>query len=84
MTNISHNISGKLDAGVVKVIEQLAVACSSLGADFLLVGAVARDIHFLHVHGIAPGRATADVDFASATGLAPQPAMRRGEASIPI
>ncbi|MDT8322949.1 MAG: nucleotidyl transferase AbiEii/AbiGii toxin family protein, partial [Bacteroidota bacterium] len=28
------------------------------------VGAAARDIHFLHVHGIRPGRATVDVDFA--------------------
>lgn len=64
MTNISHTISGKLDADVVEVMEQLTVACSSLGADFLLIGAVARDIHFLHVHGLAPGRATADVDCA--------------------
>ncbi len=47
MTNTSLNISGKLDAPVVEVMEQLAFACSSLGADFLLVGAVARDIHFL-------------------------------------
>ncbi len=64
MTTTSFNISGKLDAHVVEVMAQLSAACSSLGADFLLVGAVARDIHFLHVHGRAPVRATADVDFA--------------------
>jgi predicted nucleotidyltransferase len=64
MTTISYNISGKLDAHVVEAMERLAVTCSSLGADFLLVGAAARDIHFRHVHGIAPGRATADVDVA--------------------
>jgi predicted nucleotidyltransferase len=64
MTTTSFNISGKLDAQLVEVMAQLSAACSSLGADFLLVGAVARDIHFLHVHGRAPVRATADVDFA--------------------
>jgi predicted nucleotidyltransferase len=84
MTTISYNISGKLDAHVVEAMERLAVTCSSLGADFLLVGAAARDIHFRHVHGIAPGRANADVGFASATGVAPQPAMWRGEASIQL
>jgi len=34
-----------------------------MGLDVLLVGALARDIHFLHCHGIRPGRATMDVDF---------------------
>ena len=58
------DISGTLDAGLIDCIECVHVVCSTMGLDVLLVGAVARDIHFLHSYGIRPGRATMDVDVA--------------------
>lgn len=58
------DISGKLDADVVECIEQVHSVCSTMQLDVLLVGALARDIHFLHCHGIQTGRATMDIDFA--------------------
>ena len=64
MTNASLDISGKLDAEILEIIELLISVCGASDIEPLLVGAVARDIHFLHVHGIPSGRATADVDFA--------------------
>jgi predicted nucleotidyltransferase len=42
------------------------IAVSGLVHTPLLVGALARDIHLLHAHGISTGRATADADFAIA------------------
>lgn len=64
MTNTLLDISGKLDAEVLEIFELLNSVCTAHDIKFLVVGAAARDIHFLHVHGIKPGRATADVDFA--------------------
>jgi len=64
MTTTSLDISGKLEAEVLEIIELLISVCTASGIEPLLVGAVARDIHFLHVHGIPTGRATVDVDFA--------------------
>lgn len=64
MMNSLIDISGKLDADVIECIEWVHDTCSTMGLDVLLVGALARDIHFLHCHGIRPGRATMDVDFA--------------------
>ncbi|MBR9978665.1 MAG: nucleotidyl transferase AbiEii/AbiGii toxin family protein [Bacteroidetes bacterium] len=64
MTNTLFDISGKFDVALLGTIELFATVCSALETEFLLVGAVARDIHFLHRHGINPGRATADIDFA--------------------
>ncbi len=63
MTNTLLDISGKLDTEVLEVIDLLVSVSDALNIEIVLVGAVARDIHFLLVHGIKPGRATADVDF---------------------
>ncbi len=64
MTDTSLDISGKLDAEILEIIELLISVCAASDIEALLVGAVARDLHFLHVHGIPTGRATVDVDFA--------------------
>jgi predicted nucleotidyltransferase len=58
------DISGKLDADIIDCIAWMHRVCSEMGLPVLLIGALARDIHFLHRHGILPGRATMDVDFA--------------------
>jgi predicted nucleotidyltransferase len=55
-----------VDPVTVEISRHLDVACKQLGIDFLIVGATARIILLEHVLGIAPGRATRDVDFAVA------------------
>ncbi|MBE0644971.1 MAG: nucleotidyl transferase AbiEii/AbiGii toxin family protein [Bacteroidetes bacterium] len=63
MTNTSLDISGKLDAEMLEIIEPLISVCARTDVEILLVGAVARDIHFRHVHGMDPDQAPMDVDF---------------------
>lgn len=67
MTNSLIDISGKLETDIVACIEWVATVCTSMGLDVLLVGALARDIHFFHCHRIPTGRATMDIDFAVLT-----------------
>lgn len=64
MNSTSIQISGKLEIPVVRVIEEVVSVCEHLNIEMMLVGALARDIHFLHLHDINPGRATMDVDIA--------------------
>ena len=64
MMNISIDISGKLELPVLEVIERVQLVCTDQGIEVFLVGALARDIHFLYDQGIFPGRATSDIDFA--------------------
>lgn len=52
MTNTLLDVSGKLDAAQVEVIARVNEACEGLGIPLMLVGALARDIHFLYGHGI--------------------------------
>ena len=58
------DISGKLDGDLIECIDWVHGVCSTMKLDVFLVGALARDIHFLHCHGIRTGRATMDVDLA--------------------
>ncbi len=67
MMNTLIDISGKLDADLIECIERVHMVCSTMSLDVLVVGALARDMHFLHCHGIRPGRATLDIDFAVLT-----------------
>lgn len=55
-----------IDPTVLRVITQVARASQTLGFPLLLVGAMARIILLENVHGLSPGRATYDVDFAFA------------------
>ena len=64
MTSTSLDISGMLEAELLEVIQQLISVCESHAIDFILVGATARDIHFLCVDEETPGRGIADADFA--------------------
>jgi predicted nucleotidyltransferase len=38
--------------------------CAAMGCDWLLTGALAREILLVHIHGCLPGRKTLDADFA--------------------
>lgn len=54
--------------GFRALMEELSDACEALGVDFFVIGALARDLHLEHVHGIAARRRTQDVDAAAAIG----------------
>lgn len=54
--------------GFRALMEGLSGACEALGVDFFVIGALARDLHLEHVHGIAARRRTQDVDAAAALG----------------
>ena len=62
MTNILHNLTGKLDGPAVSLLEDIDRITQSLGIPFFVVGATARDIFLEHIHGIKPQRATRDID----------------------
>ena len=54
--------------GFRALMEELSDACEALGVDFFVIGALTRDLHLEHVHGIAARRRTQDVDAAAAIG----------------
>jgi predicted nucleotidyltransferase len=70
MTDISRPLTPKPDRPVepvaLLVIQEIHKASEALGLPVFLVGAMARIILLENVHGLPPGRATTDVDFAFA------------------
>lgn len=55
-----------VDPIALSVIHEIHKASKALGFPVFLVGAMARIIQLEHIHGLPPGRATKDVDFAFA------------------
>jgi len=62
MTNISFNLSGKLDSSLVEVLGEVNQVATALGIRFFVVGAMARDIVLELCHAIRPARGTRDLD----------------------
>jgi predicted nucleotidyltransferase len=62
MTNISYNLSGKIDPVLVNILRIINQEATSRGMLFFVVGASARDIVLNHCHAIWSGRATRDLD----------------------
>ena len=62
MTNISYNLSGKIDPVLVDVLRLVHQEASARGMLFFVVGATARDILLNHCHAIWSNRATRDLD----------------------
>jgi len=62
MTNISLNLSGKIEKPVVDALHILKKVADSLGVNFFVVGASARDFILKHQYGIEPRRKTGDID----------------------
>jgi len=62
MTNISYNLSGKIDPILVSILRMIHQETSSRGMLFFVVGATARDILLNHCHAIWSHRATRDLD----------------------
>ena len=62
MTNISLNLSGKIEKPIVDTLHFLKKVAESLGIPFFVVGAFARDLVLKHGYGIEPRRKTGDID----------------------
>jgi predicted nucleotidyltransferase len=62
MTNIFLNLSGKIENPVVDALQILKKVADSLGVNFFVVGASARDFILRHQYGIEPRRKTGDID----------------------
>jgi predicted nucleotidyltransferase len=62
MSNISFNLSGKIDSDTINVLLAIKEAADSLGIAFFVVGAAARDIILEHCYNATPHRATLDID----------------------
>lgn len=62
MTNISYNLSGKIDPILVSILRIIQQETSARGMLFFVVGATARNILLNHCHAIWSHRATRDLD----------------------
>lgn len=62
MTNISYNLSGRIDPVLVDILSLVNQEAASRGMLFFVVGATARDILLNHCHAIRSRRATRDLD----------------------
>lgn len=63
MKNTFVNIAGKLPRGLVALYGDIGDVAKSLDIDFLVVGAMARDLVLVHGFGSTIERGTRDVDF---------------------
>ncbi len=64
MSDISFNLSGKIDRRTVKALRAVKETADSLRIPFFIVGASARDFLLNHCYGIETTRMTRDVDLA--------------------
>lgn len=62
MSNISFDLSGKVEPEKVEALSTIKGTADFLGIRFFVVGAMARDIVLEHCHGIISPRRTMDVD----------------------
>jgi predicted nucleotidyltransferase len=62
MTNISHNLAGKIDETTVAILFEIDTIARYLSLPFFIVGAAARDILLQHAYDIHVMRATVDID----------------------
>ena len=63
MKNTFVNIAGKLPRGLVELYSDISKVANNLGTEFLVVGAMARDLVLVHGFGSTIERGTRDVDF---------------------
>jgi predicted nucleotidyltransferase len=68
MSNISIDISGKIEPGRVSVLRSIKETADELGISFFVVGAFARDVIFHHIHRITAPRVTEDIDLGVEVG----------------
>ena len=63
MSNTLLELKRPLDVSLITLLSDVDKVCQSVSVRYLLTGSMAREIVLAHVFGLAPGRATADVDF---------------------
>ncbi|QOJ24395.1 MAG: nucleotidyl transferase AbiEii/AbiGii toxin family protein [Gammaproteobacteria bacterium] len=63
MQNTCINITGKLPLGLIGIYADISEHAKELAIDFLVVGAMARDMVLVHGYGSTIERGTRDVDF---------------------
>ncbi len=63
MTNISLDLSGKIDPLTADLLSALTEAAQKANVDFFVTGAAARDLILEQGYGISTGRRTQDIDF---------------------
>lgn len=64
MTDISLNITGKIDSEMVAILGAVNTLAAELAMNYVVVGATARDMVLHHGYGAKIQRVTVDVDFA--------------------
>ncbi len=64
MTDILHNLSGKIEQSFVEALQEIKKIAGVLHLDFFVVGALARDIVMGHLYGLPSRRLTRDIDLA--------------------
>ena len=62
--NTLIDVTGKLPRGLVEMYRKVDVCAKGLGIDYLIVGAMARDLVMHHGFGAHIERGTRNVDFA--------------------
>jgi len=62
MSDISFDLSGKIDRKRVEALAIVKQVALGLNIPFFLVGASARDFLLKHCYGIEPRRMTMDID----------------------
>jgi len=62
MSNISFNLSGKIDQQTIEALSMVKRIADSLSIPFFVVGASARDFILKYCYGIKPPRMTRDID----------------------
>ncbi|MGC9324483.1 MAG: nucleotidyl transferase AbiEii/AbiGii toxin family protein [Desulfomonilia bacterium] len=62
MTDISFNLSGKIDPLLSEVLSLVSREAARLNIPFFIVGAMARDIVLEHCYKLPPRRSTRDLD----------------------
>jgi predicted nucleotidyltransferase len=55
--------SSPVDPSIVRVLRVIDPIARAAHCDYFVAGATARDLILVNVHGLAPGRATRDIDF---------------------
>ena len=56
------DITAEIDRNTIDVIETINNVAKTIRLQFMVVGAIARDLFFEHIHNISPYRATLDID----------------------
>ncbi len=62
MSNISFNLSGKIDQQTIEALSMVKRIADSLSIPFFVVGASARDFILKYCYGIETPRMTRDID----------------------